>query len=241
MACEGPRSVADYSDPRLSGILNVRSATQIVREIIDNSHVLEDLARKSYTHSNGFDKITLISNWEPEFKLRLHIWWPRKKSLQNTELIHNHQWFFRSTMLCGSAQVETFTERGSGEFMYSHEYFPRHDDLEKYDLRFVGRLRLAPGLMFKLVPGSTYSMGPDLYHRVLYATDVVSMTLFVRWESLQPTATVFSESVIEDEQILSVPSFTTDQLRLKLERVLIELGSEAAASNQVNDGYNEAV
>lgn len=109
VAHEGLRSVADYSDSRLTSILNVYSAARIIREILDSSQGLEDIARRSYTHSNGFDKITLISNGKPEFKLRLHIWWPRGRSEQNTELIHNHRWFFTSTTLCGSVQVETFT------------------------------------------------------------------------------------------------------------------------------------
>jgi hypothetical protein len=224
MAHEGSRLVTDYSDSRLTGILNVYSAAQIVREILNNSQALGDIARMSYTHSNGFDKITLISNGKPEFKLRLHIWWPRRRSEQNTELIHNHRWLFTSTTLCGSAQVETFTEKDSGEPMCRHEYFPRDDALEKYDLKFVGLSRLASDLMVKLTPGSTYSMGPDLFHRVLWEADLVSMTMFVRWESIRSTAAVFSGSVIEDEQILSVPSFAPDQLRSKLESVLRELG-----------------
>lgn len=225
VAYEGPRSVSDYSDSRLTHILNVYSAAQIIREILDTSEALGDIARRSYTHSNGFDKITLISNGKPEFKLRLHIWWPRKKSMKNTELIHNHRWLFRSTMLCGGAQVETFIEGDSGELMCRHEYLPRDDALEKYDLRFVGRSGLVPSLMVKLTPGSTYSMSPDHFHRVLWSADVVSITMFVRWESLQSTAVVFSESVIKDQQILSVPSFTTNQLRSKLENVLEELDS----------------
>lgn len=97
--------------------------------------------------------------------------------------------------------------------MCRHEYFPRHDALEKYDLKFVGRSRLASDLMVKLTPGSTYSMGPELFHRVLWADDLVSMTMFVRWESIRSTAAVFSGSVLEDEQLLSVPSFAR-RLRL---------------------------
>ena len=121
--------------------------------------------------------------------------------------------------------METFTEKDSGELMYRHEYLPRDDALEKYDLRIVGRSRLASDLMFKLTPGSTYSMSPDLLHRILWGGDMVSITMFVRWESIRPSAVVFSESEIEDEQMLSVPSFTQDQLRSKLEHILRELAS----------------
>jgi hypothetical protein len=224
VAHERPRSVADYSDSRLTDILNAHSAAEIVREVLNNRQALGDIATRSYSHSNGFDKITLISNGKPEFKLRLHIRWPPGRSGQNIELIHNHRWLFRSTTLCGSAQVETFTEKDGGEPMCRHEYFPRHDALEKYDLKFVGRSRLASDLMVKLTPGSTYSMGPDLFHGVLWDADLVSMTMFVRWESVRSTASVFSRSLIEDEQILLVPSFSPDQLRSKLESVLRELG-----------------
>ena len=61
--------------------------------------------------------------------------------------------------------------------------------------------------MLTLTPGSTYAMGPDLLHRVIRASDAVSITLFVRWEATRPTASVFAEYPILDEEILLVPSF----------------------------------
>jgi hypothetical protein len=220
-----PLSVTNYSDSSLTSILNAESASRIISEILGDDQILGEVARRSYTHSNGFDKITLVSSREPEFKLRLHIWWPRRRDCQSREFVHNHRWLFRSTVLCGSAYVETFTEKDGGELMYRHEYLPRDDTLEKYELRAVGRSRVASDLMFMLAPGSTYSMGPDLLHRVLWIGDTLSVTMLVRWNSTRPTAMVFSPSEIRDERILSVPSFSRVQLRTKLERIAVELAA----------------
>ncbi|MGW1728148.1 hypothetical protein ACWCQK_35300 [Streptomyces sp. NPDC002306] len=225
VALEGASSVATYADSRLTEILGTDSASRIVRAILNNDHVLAETAALSYTHSNGFDKITLLSSREPEFKLRLHAWWPDGHHNGNKgEFIHNHRWFFRSTTLHGNAQIETFTEREGGEPVYRHEYQPRDDARQTYGLKAVGRSSLASDLMFTLAPGSTYAMGPDLLHRVIRPDDAVSITLFVRWAATRPTASVFSRSPTLDERILSVPSFTRDQLRSKLEHVLATFG-----------------
>lgn len=223
IALERASTVTTYSDDRLTQILSVDSASRIVREVLGDDRVLAVTAAQSYTHSNGFDKITLISSREPEFKLRLHVWWPSGRNGQNgqhNEFIHSHRWFFRSTTLCGSAHVETFTERAGGVPTYRHEYQPRNDASETYGLRVVGQSRLASDLMLTLTPGSTYAMGPDLFHRVVRVSDAVSITLFVRWAAIRSTASVFAESPILDEGILSVPSFTPDQLRSRLEEVV---------------------
>jgi hypothetical protein len=223
VALGNPPSVADYSDNKLTSILNARSAARIVSEILRDDELLGEVARRSYTHSNGFDKITLISSHEPEFKLRLHMWWPKGRDCQIREFIHNHRWLFRSTVLCGNAYMETFTEKADGYPVYRHVYFPRDDALEKYELRAVGRSRIASDLMSVLAPGSTYSMGPDLLHRVLWTGDRLSVTMLVRWQSVRPTATVFSPSEIQDRRLLSVPSFSPGRLRTKLARIIGEL------------------
>ena len=224
MALEGASSVTIYGDGRLTEILSIDFASRIVREILDDDSALAETAARSYTHSNGFDKMTLLSSREPEYKLRLHAWWPDGQNGHNGEFIHSHRWHFRSTALCGSAHVETFTEREGGEPAYRHEYQPRDVARERYGLKVVGQSGLASDLMLTLAPGTTYAMGPDLLHRVIRASDAVSITLFVRWAATYPTASVFAESPIIDEGILSVPSFTRDALRSKLEDVLAALG-----------------
>lgn len=216
-------SVTSYADDRLSTILNAHAASQIVSETLADPRSLEAVAKVSYTHSNGFDKITLVSSSAPEFKLRLHAWWPRSAAGSHREFIHSHRWPFRSTMLCGRAHVETFTQREDGALMYRHVYRPRDAISETYQLQVAGETRLASDLMFSLAPGSTYSMGPDLLHRVLWGADELSISMFVRWGSIRPSASVFAQSEIDDAEMLSVPSFTTDQLREKLERILSKL------------------
>lgn len=229
MATERAPSVFDYSDHNLTTILGADSAARLLREVIEDHQMLESVAQGSYAHSNGFDKITLISNHEPEFKLRLHAWWSKRNDSTKQEFIHNHRWFFTSSTLCGAAYVEIFEEDGSGELMWRYVYSPRDDAAEKYQLKVDGTRRLTSNLTLKLAPGSVYSMSGDALHRVLCVGDALSITMFVRWGSIRPTATVFSESEIMDEQLLSVPSFTPAETRLKLERIMAELSREAGS------------
>jgi hypothetical protein len=231
IAVEGAPLIGTYSDQRVTDILGTNSALRIVQEVLNDEHAVAEIAARSYTHTNGFDKFTLISNRQPEFKLRLHAWWPNGNNSKNGEFIHNHRWCFRSTTLCGSVHVETFTQRDSGEPMYRHEYRPRDAAKETYGLTVVGRSNLALDMMLTLEPGSTYTMGPDLLHRVIRASDAATITLFVRWATTQETASVFAESPILDEGLLSVPSFTSDELRSKLQNVAAVLGPRQPTIN----------
>lgn len=229
MALEGGPTATSYSDNRLTEILRTESALRIIRETLDDDQALSETAVRSYTHTNGFDKLTLLSGKEPEFKLRLHVWWPGGNSGKIGEFIHNHRWFFRSTTLTGTVHVETFTQRDGGDPMYRHEYMPRDDASQMYGLKVIGRSSLASDMMLTLTPGSTYTMGPDLLHRVIQAEEVATITLFVRWATIQPTASVFAHSPILDERILSVPSFKRDQLRRKLQDIIAVLDQRSPA------------
>jgi hypothetical protein len=222
MSAEGAASVESYRDARLTRILDAGSASRIIGDILADEGLLAETAARSYAHSNGFDKITLLSNRAPEFKLRLHAWWPRQGGGESPEFVHDHRWHFRSTVLRGSAHVEFFIEKPGGLPVFRHEYVPR-DASERYGLKVVGPTFLASYMMVRLAPGSTYTMGPDALHRVVWVGGEVSLTMFVRWESVHPSASVFAEARIVDGEMLSVPSFTSDQLRSKLCAVLSAL------------------
>lgn len=217
------KSPEDYLNEQLTRVLNAPSAVRIIEEILGDDNLLERVARRSYTHTNGFDKITLIESSNPEFKLRLHIWWPQSDITRRYEFIHNHRWYFRSTVILGSSNVEIFSEKEGGIEMHRYEYVPRDAGAERYDLRLDGKASLSSDLMFSLTPGGTYSLGPDLLHRVIWDGSLVSMTMFVRWESVSTKAAVFASDEIFDDEMLSVPSFAAGQLRLKLEKILCEL------------------
>ncbi|WP_228799606.1 hypothetical protein [Nocardia nova] len=222
-----PTLAMDRSDQRLSLILSARCARDLVCEVLGDDQLLGEVAQRSYRHSNGFDKITLLSSLEPEFKLRMHVWWPERRQPLGAELIHNHRWIFRSTMLCGSSWVQTFSECDHGTPMFRFRYGPRDESLQRYELKAEGRSSLSSSLRFALSPGSTYSMGTDIFHRVLWRGSRVSITMFVRGEAVGEGATVFSDCAHMDVQMLSVPSFSPAQLRRKLTGVLAELTSFA--------------
>ncbi len=60
LALGGPSSDVTSEDT-LTTLLSVRSALLIVKEILEDEQTLSVVAKASYRHSNGFDKITLVS------------------------------------------------------------------------------------------------------------------------------------------------------------------------------------
>jgi len=223
LAAQCRSDIQCYKNNELSEFLSSSFAKKIITAILNDDEMMKKVAEKSYKHSNGFDKFTLLSGKEPEFKLRLHTYWPEGSNSLPREFIHSHRWYFRSTLLKGSASIETFREADSGDRFFHHEYHPRSDKTETYDLRTKGVSYLKSDLMFNLAPNGTYSMGPDLLHRVVWSEANPTITIFVRWASLTETASVYTKDESYEASMLSVPSFEPEILSEKLTAVLREL------------------
>ncbi len=91
----------------------------LINAILSNEVQLREIASKSYTHNNGFDKITLLTSAHPSYTLRLHIWWP-DQFLTNSEHIHNHSWDFSSSLLTGAYYFQTFEVSDMGDQLYHY-------------------------------------------------------------------------------------------------------------------------
>jgi hypothetical protein len=70
-------SIADPR-PQLGGLIaelgHPNNVVPLLQTISSDPEHLSDSASRSYSHSNGFDKIVLFSG--ADYKLRLHLWWP---------------------------------------------------------------------------------------------------------------------------------------------------------------------
>ena len=82
----------------------------LLATITSDRTVATDVSRRSYWHSNGFAKLVVHVNDEPEFRLRLHVWPSDARHGPGYENIHNHRWAFGSIVLAGAIRVEQFAE-----------------------------------------------------------------------------------------------------------------------------------
>ena len=214
--------VDTYVDTRLSEVLDRQQIAYLLSALLSDRNRLPIIASQSYAHSNGFDKIALISSINPEYKLRLHIWWPGSEHQDNipVELIHDHRWHFLSTVLLGSLRMEVFQHAEQAPLKFQYRYSPRDPHKQSYSMELVGRVPLTSGFKTRLVRGSTYSLDPGTYHRVIYDGDEVSATAFLRWGATKDVADVFSDIQIGGSDTIPAPSFSISEIEAKFSHLL---------------------
>ena len=128
---------------------------------------LEEVARRSYWHSNGFAKIVLDADDDPEGrKLRLHIWPAATdgESPRGESDPHGHRWDFASSVLVGEGfeVVEYDVVERDGELYGGYEYNPR----SSWGLRGGIEMLLRPGVVRFRPRGDVYRCGTEIVHTV---------------------------------------------------------------------------
>ncbi|MDX6269282.1 MAG: hypothetical protein QOD28_505 [Acidobacteriota bacterium] len=88
-------------------------AISVLSEVIASStDSLARLAKASYVHANGFEKLVCGATAPEGFKIRLHVW----SAAANDAQTHDHGWSFYSHILLGSissTEYEVDTEPGA--------------------------------------------------------------------------------------------------------------------------------
>jgi hypothetical protein len=87
---------------------------------LDENDGLIDVARRSYSHRNGFTKIVLHIGGG--YGIRLHVWHQMAGQWVKDAHPHGHRWEFASWIVAGGLSEITFTEASEGEERYRCEY-----------------------------------------------------------------------------------------------------------------------
>jgi len=93
--------------------LDNNSLGNIIQSLLSDPLMLQEIAKRSYSHVMGFSKIVLLEGpSERDYKVRLHIWWP-KPNIYGKKLVeedkHVHKWDFVSRMITGSFEDQLYT------------------------------------------------------------------------------------------------------------------------------------
>ncbi len=195
---------------------------------------LQTIARRSYLHPNGFDKIVLIDSQRPAYKLRLHVWLPSEEQKAIApEDVHNHRWDFCSHVLMGSLDWEEYVLTDSGEPRYQYHYrSPGNSDA--FSLESVGTVRTQRVFETTLPAGLSYRLQHGVLHRVTGCATGPSITAFLQGPAVTGFTTVLKTTPYSPDPVnlvglrrLTVPDLTT---RLDLVRTVLHAPAAGAAT-----------
>jgi hypothetical protein len=147
--------------------LTVTKLRVLVAAIADHKQLQLDIADRSYTHDNGFQKI-VIGSTPADGQLRMHVWLPLKAGTAREHgNIHSHRWAFTSAVLAGTLHFEQFVYSDVGEEVDRYIYDP---GMTSYELRQESRLRLERLGSGTRHAGAVYSLSEEALHRT-WASD----------------------------------------------------------------------
>lgn len=162
----------------LSEFVEKCSINEIISSLLNDKKQLTLVARKSYFHSNGFIKITLIESGLFGQKMRLHIW---PQNIEHTgNNIHNHAWDYSSIVCVGELRMDTFQETVSSNSLYNKI---KVGDISNMSINDYGEVFLEKTNSTLLRKHNTYSLSNDKIHKV--TTDRYTATLVLQSNHLQ--------------------------------------------------------
>jgi hypothetical protein len=137
---------------------------------------LAEVAHDSCRHALGFDKLVLLKCGDAG-QLRLHVWWTAGRRAD--EHIHGHRFLFESVLVTGRLSTELFAEDPAGlrcdAYRESSTEAARRWTFEPDGKRSVTRVAT-----LELVTGSRYVLTPEILHRAVVPTNVLTMTLLLQ-------------------------------------------------------------
>lgn len=197
----------------LSKITTKFKVVEIFDEILQDKDFLENISLKSYSHFNGFDKISIFSG--NSFKLRVHIWWKQSTSKNNLENIHDHRWDFCSLILNGSYISQEFEQKSNGHFKHLYHYYSVKD-LKSYALSYKGKSKIKKINEIEYTKGMINKGFAGDIHRVLHNRRIDLITLFVTTNYNKDYALVYSEKPIINFEDIPATPILADKLKEKL-------------------------
>jgi hypothetical protein len=165
---------------------------------METEPLLNEIAARSYHHTNHFDKIVLVDTGNQlGYRLTLHLWAPPYSDREvNDEQIHDHRFSFWSSILVGDIMFQNYVRDASGVMFGEYQYIP-----ERLGTSTVGNFYLDVGQSPLLEKersggkaGEFYHLTYNTIHRVVLPRSEMSCTLVLRGPRQKNYASVFSNS-----------------------------------------------
>lgn len=163
-----------------------------IMDIINDPVKLKNVAKSSYNHLLGFDKIVIKENPETGDKLRLHVWWP--EAPDGDDNIHPHRWSFNSVILIGEIENQKYEEHPEGKLYHSYLYTPPYEK-ESYKLVSLGTKKAILTEKKSFKAGDSYGQHYSVRHRSKRIS-LFSATLFSQGPPMVDFTEILAESPI---------------------------------------------
>ncbi|MBX9585805.1 MAG: hypothetical protein K2X50_00975 [Gammaproteobacteria bacterium] len=213
--CFDNSTVSQKTMEDISGILYRFGQEKFIaclKEINCDKGYLEKIACNSYLHENGFYKINLYTS--NDFTIRFHIW---EHSVEIKETLHDHRWFFASTVLNGSLKSEIWQYSPSAQASEYDEYL--YIDKNTNPIR-IGSSRVEYVKTVVRNAGEKYTLSPDVLHRIISSGSEMTATLFCRSTVIKSTA---RNIIVNDKVPNVIPQyFTLEKLSSIIDEYVIE-------------------
>lgn len=199
----------------LNNIGNRVQLLELLRSILSDESLANQIASCSCEHPNGFDKINLINSDNQAYKLRMHIWW-HDHIVRRPEDVHNHSWDFSSIILMGSLRSQEYqiSETGVDKYQYVYNVKPFDPVVE-----YVGKSKLRCIFDDILMPGNCYTLSHRVLHRVTRNSSHTTVTLVVQGRFLSDKSSIYADQPLQIQNSGKLPmrwfSITDLQERLK--------------------------
>lgn len=208
-------------DEALQNIVDRHRMVDIIKEILSSESRLDEVARNSYSHPNGFDKLVIVTGDQGKYKLRCHIWWP-EESFTHREDIHNHRWNFATRLIRGTYLLEFYNELSGDPTHFVYRYQSPEEN-ETFDMSILGERKLALSFRTKVQAGSGYSQSYDLLHRVTKADNKLVVTLLLQGKTVCDHTTVYAEETLNNNVVGNAVRFSRQGLTSRLLRLVAVL------------------
>lgn len=186
---------------------------------------LENLARQSYWHINGFAKVKFVEGHG--FCLRLHIW-PAGEDRQGDVDPHGHRWEFASWVAAGSGIAETYFDRTVAADPEGNAYleFDYGRSSRAGFLRSRGPAWLSERSELIRSAGDVYGCPLGVLHTVSPVGIDLVATVVLQGSVVAESASVFTRSGGRPAHALERP-ITVDELRHLFGAVEAAIGARA--------------
>lgn len=196
-----------------------RSVAALLEGVLrDDAHAAFH-AGLSYTHPLGFEKIILLDA-EPEFALRIHVWWPTGKP--EIEHVHNHRFGFASFVLAGGYTMRTFAISPDGDDMVEYREEVA-DTPPAWRLERVGENRLVVASESRLGQGAYYGLAAQTLHQVDVTPGTLCITMFLQTCVTGSATQVFALPGRHETRVRAKKPMSVKSYRAQLDAVLAAL------------------
>ena len=191
--------------------VDITEIEDAVLRTLRDTDTLEEVAKQSYLHQNGFFKHPL-KTLDGE-KFRLHLYPVGAKADEN---IHNHRWDFESKVICGTLPMYLYNII-EGDTHYLHTYI-RNDRI--YNIELENKVGVIESPIINIEAGKKYLMKNDIHHKIAPVKELTITYMVTRKTSQKTCDLININNMSSSGEGVEEPPLTVEQVRDNLKLIL---------------------